>query len=297
MHVNRWCHLRYSDSVGIPAFPNWFGIGTLFRLRLAQRRARPSERANTDGLWNMDRYRDTLNALEKMIENGTARADGRLPTERQLSEALGVGRRILRRALDTLEQRGQISRRQGRGTYLVDGIAVAPDDRTARKQAAEVLAFSDTANPVELIELRISLEPIMCRYAAVRSSRVDVEHLRRLAERSEKANTYTGYEDADRQFHSTIAELSRNSLFIRLQDALGAALRDKALARFGESGHCFKRQAEHVAFHHAIVDAIADRDSNRAESLMHEHLSDVHRSLLADAAVPSSISRRSEAAE
>ncbi len=242
---------------------------------------------------DMDRYLDTLSALEKLIDDGANRADGRLPTERQLSEVLGVGRRILRRALDTLEQRGQISRHQGRGTYVVDETSPATKDHPV--PPADVLAFSDTANPVELIELRISLEPVMCRFAAIRSSRLDVEHLRQLAEQTEKATTYTAYEDADRQFHSTLATLSRNSLFIRLQDALGAALRDKALARFGESGHCFKRQAEHVAFHHAIVDAIADRNSNQAESLMLEHLSDVHRSLLAEAVAPSSISRRSEA--
>ncbi len=241
----------------------------------------------------MDRYQDTLVAIEKMIDEGASRTNGRLPTERQLSETLGVGRRLLRRALDTLEERGRISRRQGRGTYVVDDS----DDADAALSPTDVLAFSETANPVELIELRISIEPIMCRFAAIRSSRMDVEHLRQLADRTEKAVTYSAYEDADRCFHGALAELSRNSLFIRLHGALGEALRDKALARFGESGHCFKRQAEHVAFHHAIVGAIANRDSMQAESLMLQHLRDVHHSLLTETVAPSSIARPSAAAE
>ena len=45
-------------------------------------------------------------------------ADGRLPTERQLAQDLGMTRSSVRYALGILEARGQVSREVGRGTYL-----------------------------------------------------------------------------------------------------------------------------------------------------------------------------------
>ena len=235
----------------------------------------------------MDRYEEALGAIEGMIAGGQLADDGRLPTERELSDRLGIGRRVLRRALGTLEQDGKIVRQQGRGTF----VAGQDDDRSMTRGGQPCLegngkdlgSLLDIANPVELVELRLSLEPVMCRFAALRSSRLDVERLRRLAERTGEADNYVAYQEADTAFHQMIAELSRNSVFIKLQALVSTALHDTALERFGESGHCFKRQAEHVAFHSAIVEAIAERDTNAAGRLMQEHLSDVHRSLFADA--------------
>ncbi|MEM7169812.1 MAG: FadR/GntR family transcriptional regulator [Pseudomonadota bacterium] len=243
----------------------------------------------------MDRYEQTLSALEEMIAKGGVADDGRLPTERELSEKLGVGRRVLRRALSALESNGTVYRRQGSGTYL----SVMGNEADALKLEAgsgsNFLAIAEIANPVELIELRIAIEPVMCRLAALRSSGQDVERLRKLAEATQKAGNFQDYRLADSAFHTAIARLSRNALFEILQDALGTALRDQALARFGESGNCFKRQAEHVNFHFAIVEAIADRQADKAESLMHQHLSDVHKSLF-EQSIPSGLFGRREVA-
>ena len=235
----------------------------------------------------MDRYEEALDALEGIIAAGDVAGDGRLPTERELSDRLGIGRRVLRRALGTLEQNGKIIRHQGRGTFLTgqeyDGGSLSGGSHEMAEAQDDPLALLDIANPVELVELRLSLEPVMCRFAALRSSRRDVERLRRQAQQTGEADNSAAYQEADAAFHRMIAELSRNSVFINLQAAVSMALRDTALERFGEAGHCFKRQAQHVAFHNAIVDAIAERDTDTAERLMQEHLSDVHRSLFTDA--------------
>ena len=235
----------------------------------------------------MDRYEEALGAIEGMISGGEIADDGRLPTERELSDRLGIGRRVLRRALGTLEQDGKIIRHQGRGTFVAGRDSrramSAAEDEDFAIDPKDLLSLLDIANPVELVELRLSLEPVMCRFAALRSSRLDVARLRHLAEQTAEAKDYVTYQEADSAFHRMIAELSRNSAFIKLQALVSTALHDTALERFGENGHCFKRQAEHVAFHRAIADAIAERDTNAAGRLMQEHLSDVHRSLFTDA--------------
>lgn len=57
-------------------------------------------------------------AVEALIDNGTLEGGRRLPTERKLAEALGVSRLTVRRALEALQNRGAVERRQGSGTYV-----------------------------------------------------------------------------------------------------------------------------------------------------------------------------------
>src|SRR5690606_35167584 len=113
--------------------------------------------------------------------------------------------------------------------------------------------LTQRATPMELVELRLNIEPLMARLAALRSSQMDVESLRTLARRTRDARNHEDYQLADLSFHRKIAELSRNSLFLILFDSVCGALRDEAMTRFGETGYCFKRQADHVRFHESIA--------------------------------------------
>ena len=63
-------------------------------------------------------YVQIAEALTARIEGGELATGDRLPPERHLSEALGVNRLTLRRALRALEDQGLIIRRQGRGTHV-----------------------------------------------------------------------------------------------------------------------------------------------------------------------------------
>ena len=62
----------------------------------------------------MDRYGRTLEAIREMVTDESIVKNGRLPTERELCSMIGVGRRLLRRALDTLEIEGVLVRSSGR---------------------------------------------------------------------------------------------------------------------------------------------------------------------------------------
>src|SRR4030095_4612509 len=60
----------------------------------------------------------TLLKLRQLIASGSLGAEGRMPPERTLANEMGVGRRSLRRALEILEREGEITRHQGRGTFI-----------------------------------------------------------------------------------------------------------------------------------------------------------------------------------
>ena len=87
-----------------------------------------------------------------VIEQGGLPADGRLPTERELSESMRVGRRAVRFALESLLAEGLIWRKQGKGTFA----GQAPDK--TQLLAAEIVGET---NFVEVMEARLCIEPVL----------------------------------------------------------------------------------------------------------------------------------------
>lgn len=222
----------------------------------------------------IERHRTAVSRLRQLISDGVASRDGRLPPERSLAEKLGIGRRSLRRALGVLEDEGQIWRRQGRGTFVRE-IKSPLDLRLG--------PISQHTNPIEIMEMRLALEPVAARLAAIRASRCDLERLQQLAEATRTAAQPADYARANAAFHRRIAEAARNALCLALFDAVNDLLRDPACERLAESGHCFKRQAVYAGFHDSIVGAITSRDGERAEKIMYSHLMDVQQNILARA--------------
>ena len=80
---------------------------------------------------------DTEDALRAWLATGARRPGDRLPPELELAGMLGVSRGTLRTALDRLEEAGEITRRQGSGTYV--GQAVRPFSSMSTLSAAGVL--------------------------------------------------------------------------------------------------------------------------------------------------------------
>jgi DNA-binding FadR family transcriptional regulator len=241
----------------------------------------------------------TLSKLRQLIANGGIGADGRMPPERILANEMGVGRRSLRRALEILEREGEITRHQGRGTFVQgkNGNGKAPH-HPARVGNGDVHGFGaqgisahlngamaaipfdrilEFTNPLEVIEVRLAIEPVVARLAALRASQADIRRLEGLVAATKDAADPLIYEKADEEFHRAVAEAARNALFLSLFDILSASRRDAAWRRLGENAHCFKRQSVHSASHQEIYEAIATRNSERAFECMQRHLSDVQR--------------------
>jgi GntR family transcriptional regulator, transcriptional repressor for pyruvate dehydrogenase complex len=83
----------------------------------------------------VDRARETITAeitrkLLAFLLSGKVSPGERIPSERNLSETLGVGRSVVREALKSLTVLGLIEVRQGDGTYLKrsDSELASPGD-------------------------------------------------------------------------------------------------------------------------------------------------------------------------
>ena len=83
----------------------------------------------------------------------------------------------------------------------------------------------------------------------------------------------------------------RNAFFLAVFDSLHASQRDSGWRHLGENGNCYKRQSVYAGYHHDISAAIAARQGDRAQELMHQHLSDVQRYIF-DHAFPAGIAKQ-----
>ncbi|MGB5557582.1 MAG: FCD domain-containing protein [Paracoccaceae bacterium] len=204
-----------------------------------------------------------LGRLRRLLTDGQIGTDGRLPTERQLSERLNVGRRDLRRALEVLEAEGLLWRRQGKGTFV--GLPPDPTGVLAAKIAGETQVS-------DILEARRCIEPVLAGLCALRATPEHVARMRTIAERIRTARDPDGVELWDGALHRLIAQTADNRILLTafaLVDEIRNSPRWRAWrqrARTTDSHDVYGRH------HAAIIDRIAAGDAAGAEAAMRSHL-------------------------
>ncbi|MDS9469471.1 FCD domain-containing protein [Paracoccus sp. MBLB3053] len=203
-----------------------------------------------------------LERLRQHLTSGGIAAGSRLPTERRLAETLGVGRRAVRRALEVLEAEGLIWRRQGSGTFVGPSPALAGGE-----------ALAATTDFLEIMEVRLRIEPQLAALAAMRATAEQITRMRELADRIVQCEDADARELWDGTLHRLIAQASGNSLFLSLFETVNRLRQDEAWqsirerARGGNGTRDVTRRQ-----HHDIIDAIAERDPQAAAEHMRQHL-------------------------
>lgn len=212
-----------------------------------------------------------LGRLRDLIEGRDIQAAGKLPPERLLALEIGVSRRAVRNALDTLEAEGRITRQQGRGTLICNAQAGTLDLST---QLAKL------TNPVDTLEARMAIEPQLARLAALRGTTADFEKLFEAAEASRVAKDPVSYEKADAAFHRRIAVAARNPVLITIFEAVLHVASDRSWRHGRETAHCINNQARYAVAHRKIAAAICERNPKSAEEAMRTHLATVQQQLI-----------------
>ena len=204
-----------------------------------------------------------LERLRTLIEAYDRDGEHQLPPERELGEQLGVGRRAVRRALEVLEAEGSIWRRQGSGTFV---------SKSGDISAPSIETLTDQTDFFEVMEARLRIEPGLAQLAALRASAADVRRMHELTAKTAAASDADARELWDSALHRQIAMASGNMLLLALFDVLDKVRQNDAwrrireLARHGGSASLYSSQ------HAGIVDAIAERDPQKAEAAMRRHI-------------------------
>ena len=186
---------------------------------------------------------------------------GSLPAERTMAKELNVKRHQLRGALEVLRANGEI----GPPTSRRGGSGLRREESLIR-----------TTNPIEVIEMRLAIEPGLARLAALRASPLEIANILRAAKTSGDVDTGA----ADLIFHKTIAASTRNSLAAALYTLLRQIGTDVRLRLGNSAGVDPQRLAQRDAEHRAVAEAIAARDPDAAERAMRVHLAAVQRRIV-----------------
>ena len=187
-----------------------------------------------------------------------------LPSERDLARRLNVKRHQLRRALSALREAGDIAPARARRGWP----SVHP------RYSEDLVRVT---NPLEVIELRLMLEPGFARFASLRASALEIGAITQWATTPANAKPET----ADINFHLAVATASRNQLARELFVMLRKIGFDARLKVVGIApATCTKRIAERDAEHRRIAEAIATRDPEAAEAAMRAHLLLVQRRIV-----------------
>lgn len=201
--------------------------------------------------------------IRDLIRAGAVEPDGRLPTERELSDRFGISRRAVRRALDALEAEGLIWRRQGKGTFA--GEPPDPNVPLAAMIAPE-------ADPVSVMEARMALEPEMAALAARRATAEDVARMRELADRTARATDADAAELWDGSLHRLIARIAGNPILRAAFALLNEVRSQQRWQRERQSARSSDLVAEYDRQHQRIIAAIDARDEAAAREAMRAHL-------------------------
>lgn len=106
-------------------------------------------------------YMRLMEMLVAKIKDGKWVIGNQIPNEMELSREYGVSGGTMRKALDLLEERGYVTRQQGRGTFVTDPAEAPVKLSLTREQARALLA----ALPDELPDILAPVE------AALRAKR------------------------------------------------------------------------------------------------------------------------------
>ncbi|MEU0924635.1 FadR/GntR family transcriptional regulator [Streptomyces malaysiensis] len=191
-----------------------------------------------------------IEQMRHAISAGEWRLGGRIPTETDLVELLGVGRNTIREAVRALAHAGVLEVRQGDGTFV---RATSELSGAVRQLCGSELR--------EILEVRRTLEVDGARRAALH--RTDEE----LAAVEAALSTFRAAVDAGRpetvvesdlRFHAAVMACAHNTLLGELYRGLTEALRASvAQVVFDEGvGYC--------TGHAGLVEAIREQDAERA---------------------------------
>lgn len=212
-------------------------------------------------------YEQVAAQIEQRILSGELRAGDRLPTERDLSTQFRVSRTAVREAMKTLEQKGLIAMRPGRGIIVIDGTS------QALRHSLDLMLRVGQGNYLnDLTDVREILEPEIAARAAQRATEEQIAALQRAVEFMDEAlDQADAYIAADDDFHRTLAEGTQNALILALVDSIMGLLSTQRTHIFSTDGGPQRGQI----YHKQLLDAIRRHDPDAARQRMRAHLQQV----------------------
>lgn len=216
--------------------------------------------------------------IELLILRGVLRAGERLPSERELSDRLGVSRPSLREAVSELQDAGLLVSRAGSGIFVAEVLGSAFSPALTR------LFGSHEEAVVDYVDFRRDMEGLAAERACRYGSDTDLAVVDQVFSRMEAAHARRSAADdadLDAEFHLAIIEASHNVVMLHMMRSMYELLREGV---FYNRQVMFRQRATRDTLldqHRAINEALQARDGTAARAAVEAHL-DFVRQALAD---------------
>jgi GntR family transcriptional repressor for pyruvate dehydrogenase complex len=214
--------------------------------------------------------------IELLILRGILRPGERLPSERELSDRMGVSRPSLRDAVAELQDRGLLTSRPNAGIYVAEvlGSAFSP---------ALVQLFGSHEEAVfDYIAFRRDMEGLAAERAARLGSDTDLKVVDTLFRKMEAAHSKRDPSDEaalDAQFHMSIIEASHNVVMLHMMRSMFDLLREGV---FYNRQIMFRQRTTRDMLldqHRSINVALQARDPAAARAAVETHMTYVEQAL------------------
>ncbi|WP_448565699.1 pyruvate dehydrogenase complex transcriptional repressor PdhR [Thalassotalea ganghwensis] len=218
-----------------------------------------------------------LQQLEAMILEGSLIAGQKLPPERELAIQFDVSRPSLREAIQKLEAKGLVNRRQGGGTFVSENILSGFADPLF------ALMANSTESQFDLLEFRHGIEGMSAYYAAMRGTKADFDEIQAKHEAIGNAQLDNNYRDeavAVFEFYLAICAASHNAVILHLARGMSTLLIDNIeqnLTVLAQRPDIFAKIAE---YRKRLMDAILSGQPQKAWGASHRHLAFIEEVLL-----------------
>ena len=217
-------------------------------------------------------FEEISSKIKSLIFSGALKPGDKLPSEIELAKQFKVGRQTIREAFRILELSGLLYVQKGYG-----GGPVIQDNILEKISHLFLDAMKwDKLSIPEFTSARISIEKAILSEVI---DKIDQEDIKKLQENVAKAKALIAKNKVatieNFEFHTLMAKSSKNNLYIVMEGAINA------IHRFLRRRYAFpynKSKAGAIA-HGKIIDAIIERDRDKALDLLEEDLITVSQSL------------------
>jgi GntR family transcriptional repressor for pyruvate dehydrogenase complex len=208
-------------------------------------------------------YEKVIAQIKALLREGQYNPGDKLPSERELSERLGVNRNAVREAIRALTLLGVIQTRPQSGSHLstqVEGMLRLP---------FEFLMLMLRPSYQEIQELRGLIEVYAAGRAAERRTDADIRNIEAALEELYATNHLINHGGGpNRRFHRAIAAATHNRLLEYLLFCLLEA-RSSYIRSLSPTGTGRREQNHH---HERLLDAIRRGDSTAAKEAMQDDM-------------------------
>lgn len=202
-----------------------------------------------------------MTALLNAMENGSLKVGDTLPSERDLSELLGVGRGSLRETLAVLEFLGVVSTIGNRKFIQRDASHV-------RNSMAFMRLADDTETLEDFLEFRRINESTIAKLACERATEEDIAMMEDALVRLEENNQDNV---AHQDFHQCLAQASHNVIMSVIMDMVNNMMTELRIRNIDKPGY----MPGTVEDHREILDAITAKDHDAAVLATYKHLENI----------------------